>query len=163
MGNVAAVKFYEDLGSFLELRIEMIHHRHDSPPPGYGHNGKRLRNHGISGSVAENVAAVIFVVILIIVLIALGLSGAFNGSGRSHYSSGSSSYVPDSTSTTTVTETAHPTGWYNPWATTKVTEVGPTHVSSGKVFKNGRWVMQTDSVRHERDRINRRRLARLGA
>merc|ERR1711964_562036 len=99
---------------------------------------------------------VIFVVILIIVLIALGLSGAFNGSGRSHYSSGSSyssSYVPDSTSTTTVTETAHPTGWYNPFATTKVTEVGPTHVSSGKVFKNGRWVRQTDSVRHERDHI----------
>merc|ERR1711964_335375 len=103
--NVAAVKFYEDLGSFLKLRIEMIHHRHDSPPPGYGHNGKRLRNHDSSGSVTENVAAVIFVVILIIVLIALALSGAFKGGsgGSSTHSSGSgygSSYVPESTSTT---------------------------------------------------------------
>merc|ERR1711964_833703 len=163
MGNVAAVKFYEDLGSFLKLRIEMIHHRHDSPPPGYGHNGKRLRNHDSNGSVAENVAAVIFVVILIIVLIALALSGAFKGGSGGSSTHSSSSYVPDSTSTTTVSETAHQVGYVSPWAKTRLTEVGPTHVSQGKVYKNGRWVMQTDSVRHERDHINRRRLARLGA
>merc|ERR1711900_80179 len=149
------------------------HERACSPPPGYGHNGQRLRNYaydfngGSSGSSAsEKVGAAIGGVLLIIVVIALAASGAFKGSGRSHYSSGSSyssSYVPESTSTTTVTETAHQTGWYNPWATTKVTEVGPTHVSSRKVFKNGRRVRQTDSVRHERDHIYRRRLARLGA
>merc|ERR1711964_458345 len=155
-----------------------IHHRHEracSPPPGYGHDGQPLRNYaynfnGGPSSASGMVAAVVGVVLMIIVVIVLAVSGAFKGCGDIHYDSGSSS-VPESTSTTTVTETVHPTGSWNPFAT-KVTEVGPTHVSIlpkvRKYDSNGHcigWSEPVESVTHVREHHGRypRRLERLGA